>query len=87
MTSFVREHGRQCMPCSARFSMTPQTGILSIETSDFLKHFESFSSVNLTYLCPADYSIIINRMSPLMNSGVLGLAARNGYSPGCLVNI
>ena len=26
------------MPCSAKFSLTLQTVILSIETSDFLKH-------------------------------------------------
>ena len=36
------------MLCSAKFSMTLQTGILSIETSDLLKQiffFKSFNSV------------------------------------------
>ena len=37
MTSFVLEHGRQCMPCSVSFSMTLQMEILSTGTSDFLK--------------------------------------------------
>ena len=48
MTSLVQEHGRQYMPCSAKFSMTLQTEILSTETSDFLKQkvfLKSFNSV------------------------------------------
>ena len=35
--SLEQEHGSQCMPCSAKFSMTLQTKILSTETSDFPK--------------------------------------------------
>ena len=55
MTSLVLEHGRQCIPCSAKFSMTLQTEILSTETSDFLKQIiflKSFDSVLLaSYTC------------------------------------
>ena len=36
MTSFVKEHDRQCIPYSAKFLMTLQTESLSEETSDFL---------------------------------------------------
>ena len=48
MTPLVYEHGRQCMPSSAKFSMPLQTEILSTETSDFLKQriiIKSFNSV------------------------------------------
>ena len=37
MMSLVQEHIRQCMPCSINISMTLQTEILSIVTSDYLK--------------------------------------------------
>ena len=55
MTSFVQEHGRQYMPCSAKFPMTLQTEILSTETSHFLKqivfsHVILFSVNNETVL-------------------------------------
>ena len=49
--SFVQEHGRQCMPCSVKFSMTLQTEIRTIETSDFLKQIiEKFSQVRITVI-------------------------------------
>ena len=35
--SLVQKHGKQCMACSASFSRTLPTGILSIKTYDFLK--------------------------------------------------
>ena len=55
MTSLVQEQGRQCIPCSAKFSMTLQTEVLSTETSDFLTQIiflKSFDSVLLvSYTC------------------------------------
>ena len=47
MILLIEEHGKQRMPCSAKFSMTLQTEILSTETSDVLKYFflKSFNSV------------------------------------------
>ena len=48
MTSLLQQHSRQCMPCSAKFSMILQTEILSLETLDFLKQIiflKSFNSV------------------------------------------
>ena len=36
MMSLVWEHGRQCMPCSAKFSMTLQTEIRQIIISSHL---------------------------------------------------
>ena len=46
MTSLVQKHGRQCMPCSTKFSVTLQTEILSIETSDFLTQIIFLKSFN-----------------------------------------
>ena len=46
--SLVSEHGKQCMPCSTKFSVTFQTEILATETSDFLKQIivlKSFDSL------------------------------------------
>ena len=43
---------RQCMPCSANFSVTLQTEILSTETSDFLKQM-FFSSHLILCLFPS----------------------------------
>ena len=37
MTALVKEHGRQCMPCSINFSVILRTDILSTITLDFLK--------------------------------------------------
>ena len=48
MMSLVKEHGRQCMPCSTQFSVTLQTENLLTEISDFLKQIiflRSFNSV------------------------------------------
>ena len=42
------EHGRQCLPCATKFSMTLKTEILSKETKVFLKQIiflKSFNSV------------------------------------------
>lgn len=36
LKSLVPEHGKQCMPCSANFSVTIQTETLSTEISKFL---------------------------------------------------
>ena len=50
LISLVQEHARQCMPWSAKFSMTLQTKILSSQTSDFLEQIiflKSFNSVLL----------------------------------------
>ena len=47
MTSFVKEHGRQCMPCSIQFSMTTETvsffkeNLRFSQTNNFLKSFNS----------------------------------------------
>ena len=55
MKSLIKEHGRQCMPCSAKFSITLQTEILSREASVsplsvnqiiFLKSFNSMWEAN-----------------------------------------
>ena len=49
MMSLVYEHGKQCMPFFAKFSMILQTEILSTESSDFLKQIiflKSFNSVS-----------------------------------------
>ena len=51
LMSLVQELSRQCMPCSAKTSMTLQTEVLSTETSDFLKQMiilKSFNSVLFT---------------------------------------
>ena len=46
MTSFVLEHGRQCMLCYINCSMTLQTEILSTLTSDFLRQMINPKSYN-----------------------------------------
>ena len=50
MTLFALEHGRQCMQCSAKFSVTLQTEILSAETSAFLKRIIFLNSLNSVLL-------------------------------------
>ena len=47
----LKKHGRQCMTCSAKFSMTLHTEILSTKSSDFLKkNHKSFNSVLLVII-------------------------------------
>ena len=43
MSPLIPEHGKQCMPCSANFSVIAQSEILSTETLDFLQY-------NITFL-------------------------------------
>ena len=56
MTSLVKEHGRLCMPCAAKFSMTLQTKILSTVTSDFLEQM-IISCVICTYMFQFFFSL------------------------------
>ena len=49
MMILLQEHGRQCMPCSAKFSMALQTEFFSTETSDFLKQISFLKSYNLVF--------------------------------------
>ena len=51
MTSFVKEQGRKCMPCSINFSMTLQNEILSTETLVFLKQIIILKSFNFIFCC------------------------------------
>ena len=44
--SIFQWHYKLCMPCSINFSMTLQTEILSIETSDFFKQMIILKSFN-----------------------------------------
>ena len=63
MKSLIKKHGRQCMPCSAKFSMTLQSEILSTETSDFLKQIiflKSFKSVCIFTNANQVYKIAVN---------------------------
>ena len=45
VTSFVQKHGRQCMPCSANFSMILETFSNRL-TSDFFKNYFFLNSIN-----------------------------------------
>ena len=49
MTSLIWEYGRQSVPCSAKFSVTSQTEILSTKFTDFLKQTIFLKSFNLVF--------------------------------------
>ena len=52
MTSFVQEHGRQCMSCSIKFSVTLQNEILSTVISDYFFQTNDFCQViSLRVIC------------------------------------
>ena len=46
ITSLVYEHNRQCVLCSAKFSVTLQTEFFSTETLDFPKQIIFIKSLN-----------------------------------------
>ena len=50
-TTVVPEHGKQCMLCSAMFSVILQTDILSTDTSDLLKQIIILKSFHVKCTC------------------------------------
>lgn len=70
LKSLVPEHGKQCMPCSANFSVTIQTETLSTEISKFLKQIIFPKKSNL---CSKRNSIKIDVSMKKINANLLDL--------------